>query len=232
MPTRNPPTASLRSSRWRQAPQSADSARSPLRDLTVASSSARCLQASYGRDRSWSVLVGLEPAGVLGVLVALGRPAAAWRLPAPRRALAGREVVVALWARDLQLLGQVRTVIPTARLPAGVGSEVVVAAGASPEHERRCFGSSSLAQDPHGTPPRLDHSAISGSPPGHPRPCGPPLSGLPAACRRVTRSSGSLSAAPMARGPVLVWAMVPRLPRREAPPCHQAEREAGWPAPR
>src|SRR6266700_3648276 len=116
MPTRNPPTASLRSSRWRQAPQSADSARSPLRDLTVASSSARCLQASYGRDRSWSVLVGLEPAGVLGVLVAL-------------------------WAGDLQLLGQVRAVIPAARLPAGVGSEVIVAAGASPVHQRWWFRS-------------------------------------------------------------------------------------------
>src|SRR6266700_2809929 len=106
MPTRNPPTASLRSSRWRQAPQSADSARSPLRDLTVASSSARCLQASYGRDRSWSVLVGLEPAGVLGVLVALGRPAAVWRFPAPWRAFAGGEVVVAVRAEDLQLFGR------------------------------------------------------------------------------------------------------------------------------
>src|SRR6266487_4636561 len=158
MPTRKPPTASLRSSRWRQAPQSADSARSPLRDLTVASSSARCLQASYGRDRSWSVLVGLEPAGVLGVLVALGRPAAAWRLPAPRRALAGGEVVVALWAGDLQLLGQVRAVIPAARLPAGVGSEVIVAAGASPVHQRWWFRSRPLTKDSHGRPPRLDHT--------------------------------------------------------------------------
>src|SRR6266487_2728404 len=163
MPTRKPPTASLRSSRWRQAPQSADSARSPLRDLTVASSSARCLQASYGRDRSWSVLVGLEPAGVLGVLVALGRPAAAWRLPAPRRALAGGEVVVAVRAEDLQLLGQVRAVIPAARLAADTGHQVVVAAGASPVHQRWRSRSRSLTKDSHGRPPRLYHTAVSGS---------------------------------------------------------------------
>jgi hypothetical protein len=56
----------------------------------------------------WSALSSLEPTGVLGVPVALGRPAAAWRLPAPRRAPAGSEVVVAFRAEDLQLLGQVR----------------------------------------------------------------------------------------------------------------------------
>src|SRR6266536_162567 len=39
--------------------------------------------------RGWPALSRLEPAGVVGIAVTLGRPTATWRLPAPRDALAG-----------------------------------------------------------------------------------------------------------------------------------------------
>ncbi len=61
-----------------------------------------------------SVPLRLEPEGVLGMPPALGRPLAPRRLAAPRRAFAGGEVVVAVRAVDLQLLGQVRAVVPAA----------------------------------------------------------------------------------------------------------------------
>jgi hypothetical protein len=55
----------------------------------------------------------LEPPGGLGMPPALGRPLAARRLTAPRHAFAGGEVVVAVWAVDLQLRAYDGVLAPT-----------------------------------------------------------------------------------------------------------------------
>src|SRR5512133_2232482 len=102
-----------------------------------------------------SALLGLEPQGVLGVAPALGRPLAARRLTTPRRAFAGGEVVVAVRAVDLQLLGQIRAVIPAARPGPRPGHEVIVASRTLLEHHPRLLSSPLSTAPAHRPPPCL-----------------------------------------------------------------------------